>query len=110
MKKCVILKKQNVKLKKRISEHERDIRLNKDNTAIAQINQRENIKIDFKTPPKIANYVNENLALKKEAIEILSCEGACNAREHALIERSWLHVLRRKDERRKEWRRCFQVS
>ena len=35
------------KIKKRVTEHERDMRLNKGNTAIAQLNQKTNIKIDF---------------------------------------------------------------
>ena len=98
------------KIKKRISEHERDIRLNKGNTVIAQISQRENIKINFKTPQKIANYVNENLSLKREVIEILSCKAACKTREHVSIEQSWLHAMRRKDKWRKERRRSFQAS
>ena len=36
-----------LKIKKRVTEHERDMRLNKGNTAIAQLNQKTNIKIDF---------------------------------------------------------------
>ena len=72
-------------IKKRISEHERDIRLNKGSTPIAQISQRENMKINFKTLPKLANYVNENLALKREAVEILSCK-------HKLIQEVSEHV------------------
>ena len=79
------------KIKKRITEHERNIRLSKGNTAIAQLNQKESIKVDLINSPKIANYINENLALKREAIEILSCEKACNTHEHASIEKGWLH-------------------
>ena len=64
MKKCVIQEKQiyfkqfillKRKIKKRIPEHERDIRLSKGNIAIAQLNQKVNIKVDFKpslSPPK----------------------------------------------------------
>ena len=45
--------------------------------------------------------MNENIALKREAIEILRCEGACNTHEHASIEKGWLHMLHRREEQRR---------
>ena len=47
---CYIRKTKH-KIKKRITEHERDIRLSKGNTSVVQLNVKENIKGDFKLPP-----------------------------------------------------------
>ena len=53
------------KIKKRIKQHERDIRLNKNKTAIVHLHQKTNIKINFENSPKLASYVNKNITLKK---------------------------------------------
>ena len=96
--------KQKVKLKKGIKEHERDIRLNKNNAAISQFHQKTNIKIDFVSPPKLASYINKNITLKR--VEILRCGEACNAWKHAGIETSWLraNIMSRREKEEEEGR------
>ena len=53
-----------------MEEHERDIRLFKDNTALAQLNKKTEIDIDFQNPKKLTNYTNQSCAHYPEAIEI----------------------------------------
>ena len=77
------------KIKERIVEHKRNIQLNKETTALAKLNRKENIEIDFKHIKKLSNYENHNYALKRESIEIIAEKQCCNLIEHALIHQSW---------------------
>ena len=77
------------KIKERIAEHKRDIKLNKETTALAKLNRIEDIEIDFTHIKKLSNYENHNYALKRESIEIIAEKQCCNLREHALIHQSW---------------------
>ena len=52
------------KIKERIAEHKRDIILNKEITALAKLNRKEDIEIDFTHIKKPSNYENYNYALK----------------------------------------------
>ena len=84
----IIQAKQNLKLKKEL-EHERDVRLNKNNAKIAQLHQKTSIKIDFENPQKISLLRKQKHNIKKEAVEILNCRESCKALEHAGIKASW---------------------
>ena len=74
------------KISKRIEEHKRDIKLNKDSTALAQLNKKTEIKIDFENTKKLANYTNQSCALYREALEIKANRDAYNTRVHAQID------------------------
>ena len=88
--------------KKRIEEHQRDIRLNKDSTALAQLNKKKEIEIDFKNTKKLANYTNQSCALYREALEIKSNRDACNTKQHAHIDEGWMCIMREQDMRKGE--------
>ena len=74
------------KISKRMEEHEKDIRLFKYNTALAQLNKEIEIDIDFQNPKKLANYINQSCTLYQETIEIKTYKDACNTRQHACVE------------------------
>ena len=63
-----------------MEEHERDIRFFKDNTALAWLNKKVKIDIDFQNPKKLANYTDQSCTLYREAIEIKMHKDACNTR------------------------------
>ena len=83
-----------------MEEHERDIRLFKDNTALAQLNKKIEIDIDFQNPKKLANYTDQNWALYREAIKIKTNKDACNTRQHAHVDEGWIHMVCEQDARR----------
>ena len=83
-----------------MEEHERDIRLFKDNTALAQLNKKVEIDIDFQNSKRLANYVKQSCTLYRETIEIKTHNDACNTRQHAQ-EEGWIHMVHRGVERRR---------
>ena len=62
---------------------------------LAQLHQKAKIKINFKTPQKLASYINEDINLKWGACEILDCKEASTAQEHTKTEMSWMHMMHR---------------
>lgn len=55
------------------------------------------INIDFNNVKKLANFVNPNYALLREALEIINkAEFACNDRLHAKIQTRWRSLLKEK--------------
>ena len=52
--------KNKCKIKERTTEHKRDVHLNKETTALAKLNRKENIEIDFTHIKKLSNYENHN--------------------------------------------------
>ena len=83
------------KIKERIKEHQNDIKQGKSNTALAQLYQKEIIKIDFENVKKIAHYNNHKYALLREALEISIDANACNHLEHAKIPPIWRTLITR---------------
>ena len=58
------IRKTKRKIKQCIAEHKRDIILNKETTALAKLNRKDDIEIDFTHIKKLSNYENHNYALK----------------------------------------------
>ena len=52
--------KLNPQMKEGIVEHKRNIKLNKETTALAKLNRKEDIEIDFTHIKKLSNYENHN--------------------------------------------------
>ena len=63
--------------------------IKKETTALAKLNRKENIEIDFTHIKKLSNYENHNYALKRENIKIIAKKQCCNIMEHTLIHKSW---------------------
>lgn len=84
------------KIKTRIKEHMNDIKYNKETTGLTRYNKKKELLIDFQNINKLANYNNMNYAYKREAIEILTTENTCNDTTHAIIDKRWQHMLRRR--------------
>ena len=59
------------KIKELIAQHKRDIKLNKETTALSKLNRKEDIEIDFTHIKKLSKYGNHNYALKRESIKII---------------------------------------
>ena len=87
-----------------MEEHERDIRLFKDNMALAQLNKKIEIDIDFQNPKKLANYTDQSCALYHEAIKIKTHTDACNSRQHTHVDEGWMCMVHEQDARRESRR------
>ena len=58
--------KNKCKIKERTTEHKRDVHLNKETTALAKLNRKENIEIDFTHIEKLSNFENHNYSFKEK--------------------------------------------
>ena len=73
------------KIKECTAEHKRDLKVNKQSTALAKQNRNKDIKIDFMHIKKPSNDENHSYALKCKSLEIIANKQCCNLREHAPI-------------------------
>ena len=70
------------KIKEWLKEHQNDIKNAKNNTAIARLSLKENIKIYFKNTKKVSNYNYRTYGYCRETIEIKNNSTTCNDAEH----------------------------